>query len=108
VITTESLVDAGVAKRQTASVYLKALAVSSILDEKKFGRDKLFVHSRFLRLLTRDDATFNMADFAATHLKELLPTDPSDICSLSGGVGEREAYGVGGGGTRRWVACSKP
>ena len=54
----ESIVDAGVAKRQTASVYLKALAESSILDEKKFGRDKLFVHTRFLRLLTHDDNSF--------------------------------------------------
>ena len=54
----ESIVDAGVAKRQTASVYLKALAESGILDEKKFGRDKLFVHTRFLRLLTRDDNSF--------------------------------------------------
>jgi hypothetical protein len=35
-----------------------ALAESSILDEKKFGRDKLFVHTRFLRLLTRDDNSF--------------------------------------------------
>jgi Fic family protein len=54
----ESIVDAGVAKRQTASVYLKALAECGILDEKKFGRDKLFVHTRFLRLLTRDDNSF--------------------------------------------------
>ena len=54
----ESIVDAGVAKRQTASVYLKALAASNILDERKFGRDKLFVHTRFLRLLTRDDNSF--------------------------------------------------
>jgi len=54
----ERIVEAGVAKRQTASVYLKALAAANILDEKKFGRDKLFVHTRFLRLLTRDDNSF--------------------------------------------------
>lgn len=54
----ESIVAAGVAKRQTASVYLQALAASNILDESKFGRDKLFVHTRFLRLLTRDDNSF--------------------------------------------------
>jgi hypothetical protein len=52
------LVDTGVAKRQTASVSLKALVASSIFDEEKFGRDKLFVHTRFLRLLTRDDDLF--------------------------------------------------
>lgn len=53
-----NLVDAGIAKRQTASVYLKALAEIGVLREEKAGRDKLFLHPRFLRLLTTDDNTF--------------------------------------------------
>jgi Fic family protein len=54
----ENLVEAGVAKRQTASVYLKELVAAEVLEERKAGRDKIFVHSRFLRLLTRDDNSF--------------------------------------------------
>jgi len=53
-----NLVAAGLAKRQTASVYLKALADIGVLREEKVGREKLFLHPRFLRLLTTDDNTF--------------------------------------------------
>jgi Fic family protein len=51
----QNLVDAGVAKRQTASVYLKQLVEIGMLSETKVGREKLFIHSNFLRLLTSDD-----------------------------------------------------
>jgi len=44
----------GVAKRQTASNYLQILSRAGILKEIKIGRDKLFVHSKFLELLTTD------------------------------------------------------
>ena len=47
----ENLVQAGVAKRQTASRYLKLLAEMGVLEERKIGREKLFVHSGLLRLL---------------------------------------------------------
>ena len=51
----QNLVDAGIAKRQTASVYLKQLADLGMLVEVKVGREKLFLHPNFVRLLTSDD-----------------------------------------------------
>lgn len=51
----QNLVDGGIAKRQTASVYLKQLADLGMLVEVKVGREKLFLHPNFVRLLTSDD-----------------------------------------------------
>jgi Fic family protein len=48
-----NVVDAGLAERKTASVYLKRLAEAGVLQEQKFGKEKLFVNPRFLRLLTQ-------------------------------------------------------
>jgi len=53
-----NLVDSGVAKRQTASVYLKELATIGILREAQVGREKLFVHPKFIGLLTSDTHQF--------------------------------------------------
>ena len=49
------LVDAGIVQRQSASVYLKRLCEIGVLEEKKFGREKLFINPAFLQLLTRVD-----------------------------------------------------
>lgn len=51
----QNLVDADIAKRQTASVYLKQLAGLGMLREVKVGREKLFLHPNFVHLLTSDD-----------------------------------------------------
>jgi hypothetical protein len=40
--------------RETVSKYLKVLCEISILEEQKFGREKLSVNPRLLRLLTGD------------------------------------------------------
>jgi Fic family protein len=48
------VVDAGLAKRQTASVYLKQLADIGVLREHKIGREKIFLNPAFLDLLKRD------------------------------------------------------
>ena len=53
----ENLVDAGIAKRETASRYLKALAAANLLREEKIGREKLFVNPAFLELLTNKQAS---------------------------------------------------
>ncbi len=53
-----NVVDAGIVKRQSASVYLKALADIGVLEEIKVGREKLFVHPKFLQLLTGDSNDF--------------------------------------------------
>jgi len=46
------LVDAGVAKRETASLYLSQLVKAGVLASTKEGRDKLFINRRLLALLT--------------------------------------------------------
>jgi Fic family protein len=47
----DNLVQAAVAKRQTASRYLKLLAEMGVLEERSVGREKVFVHSALLGLL---------------------------------------------------------
>lgn len=48
------VVEAGLAKRQTASTYLKKLTVLGILREHKMGREKIFLNPAFIDLLKRD------------------------------------------------------
>lgn len=50
-----NLVDAGIAKRQTASVYLKQLCDIGVLQEVKSGRETLFVHPKYIELLTGEE-----------------------------------------------------
>lgn len=54
----KNVVDAKIAQRQTASVYLKELVKIGVLDEQEAGRDRLFVHPKFLELLTKDENEF--------------------------------------------------
>jgi len=51
-----NLVDAEIAKRQTASEYLKKLAQIGVLEELSVGRERLFVHPKLIRLLTSDNS----------------------------------------------------
>jgi Fic family protein len=53
-----NVVEAGIAGRQAASRYLKALAGAGVLREQAFGKEKLFVHPRLMTLLTRDSNAF--------------------------------------------------
>src|SRR5206468_1702945 len=39
-----------IARRQTASVYLKELVKAGVLQEKAVGREKLFIHPKLMRL----------------------------------------------------------
>ena len=50
-----NVVDAGLAKRQTASVYLKLLADVGVLREITTGRESLFVHPKYVELLTGEE-----------------------------------------------------
>ncbi len=50
-----NLVDAGIAKRQTASVYLKQLCEIGVLREVKSGRENIFVHPKYIELLTGEE-----------------------------------------------------
>lgn len=45
------LVEAGIAKRQTASVYLKALVQAGILQEIQAGRENLYINTTMLGML---------------------------------------------------------
>lgn len=47
------LVDANIAKRQTSSAYLQALATHGVLREKQIGREKYFINDALLAELTR-------------------------------------------------------
>lgn len=53
-----SLTEAGIAKRQTASLYLKQLVEIGVLAELEAGKEKLFIHPRLMQLLTRDSNEF--------------------------------------------------
>jgi Fic family protein len=50
----QNVIDAGLAQRQTASTYLKALIDIGVLEELKTGREKLFIHPKLMDLLTSD------------------------------------------------------
>jgi Fic family protein len=53
-----NVVERGIAKRQTASTYLSALAKIGLLEQEKSGRDKIFIHRKYLDLLSSDEHTF--------------------------------------------------
>ena len=49
-----NLVEAGIAKRETASKYLKQLCEIGVLKEVKAGKEKFFIHPKFVQVLTED------------------------------------------------------
>ncbi len=53
-----NLVEQGIAARHTASAYLKELAGLGVLEEEKVGRDKLFLHRKYLDVLFGDEHGF--------------------------------------------------
>jgi Fic family protein len=52
------LTAAGIAKRQTASLYLRQLAELGVLSETVSGKEKLFIHPKFLRLVAQEGNEF--------------------------------------------------
>ena len=61
-----NLVEAGLAKRQTASEYLKELAAIGVLEERAEGREKLYLNTRFWKLLTQEPNEFEPFPNTAT------------------------------------------
>lgn len=53
-----NLEQAGIAKRQTASKYLKELCDVGVLSEQIVGRDKLFIHPKLMSLLRGENNEF--------------------------------------------------
>lgn len=60
------LVERDIAKRVAASRHLKQLVEVGVLTEEKVGRDKLFIHHKYMDLLSRDDHSFAPYPEAAT------------------------------------------
>ena len=54
----KNIVEQDIAKRQTASVYLKRLVEIGVLKELKVGKERLYIHPKFLQLLTQDDNSY--------------------------------------------------
>jgi Fic family protein len=52
------VIEANIAQRQTASVYLKQLVEIGVLKEIDSSKEKLFVHPKLLQLLTEDSNEF--------------------------------------------------
>jgi Fic family protein len=50
-----NIVDSKIAKRQTASTYLKQLCDLGVLKEVKSGRENIFVHPKYIELLTGEE-----------------------------------------------------
>ena len=53
-----NVVDAGIAKRQAGSEYLKKLADINVLQVKEIGREKLFINPRFMNILLKDTNSY--------------------------------------------------
>jgi Fic family protein len=62
-----NLVEAGIVARQAASRHLKALASIGVLREQAVGREKLFVHTKLLALLTSE--THEVQPYLGSHLE---------------------------------------
>jgi hypothetical protein len=59
------LIEADIAERHAAARYLKQLAQIGVLAEEKRGRDKVFIHRKYMDLLGRDDHDFAPYERAA-------------------------------------------
>jgi len=57
-----NLVDTGIAQRQAAARYLKQLVAVGVLQEKVFGREKLFLNPWLMQLLSSDDNEIVLPD----------------------------------------------
>ncbi len=68
-----NLVDADIAKRQTASVYLKQLCDLGVLKEVKSGRENIFVHPKYIELLTGEENVWIYYADTGDHVVDDLP-----------------------------------
>jgi Fic family protein len=50
----DDLVKLGIGTRKTAAKYLRELVSAGVLQERKEGREKLYIHTKFLDLLMSD------------------------------------------------------
>jgi Fic family protein len=69
-----NIVESGIVGREAAGKYLKELALLGILDEEKVGRDKIFLHRKYLDVLFSDGHTFE--PYERRSLKKVLGDMP--------------------------------
>ena len=62
-----NVVQAGIVGRQAASRYLKSLVSIGVLREESVGREKLFLNTRLLTMLTHDSNDFDAFPVSAPH-----------------------------------------
>ncbi len=55
---TSSLIETGIAKRQTASLYLKQLTEIYVLAEVDVGKEEFFIHPKLMSRLNQDNNEF--------------------------------------------------
>jgi Fic family protein len=67
-----NLTEAGIAKRQTASQYLKQLVEIGVLVEVAAAKEKLFIHPKLMQLLTREGNEFTQYAFPLA--RQRVPT----------------------------------
>lgn len=60
----QHLTGQGLVQREAASRYLKTLAEIGVLQERRYGREKLFIHPKLMRLVSLDDNAFAPYDTA--------------------------------------------
>jgi Fic family protein len=60
------VIDAGIAKRQTASIYLKQLVDAGVLTETDSSKEKLFLHPKLYDVLTTENNAFETYDYMAS------------------------------------------
>lgn len=53
-----NVTERGIAKRETAALYLKELAAIGVLEEEKVGREKIFLHRKYFDLLVSEQHQF--------------------------------------------------
>lgn len=65
----QNVVDAGIAKRETAARYLRELVDIGVLQEQRMGKEKLFLHPAYLRLLSNNDHAVGRYDMPAVAMQ---------------------------------------
>ena len=65
----QNVSESGIAARQAASRYLKELVRIDVLQEKQEGREKLFIHSKLMKMLKDDLNTFDPYPIQPIHAR---------------------------------------
>jgi hypothetical protein len=66
-----NLVEKDIAKRQTATVYLKQWVDIGVLQEQQVGKEKLFMHPKLMQLMTHTASNFNFTpDFSDAEINK--------------------------------------